>query len=309
MKKQSIVERIRKKVCKVEWTIAIRKRDNKLLFQENVSVSEREFMPIKNTFRYWKADPFLISFHGKRYLFFEMYDRLKRKGVLGFQELFENGALSKEKVCFEHPKHLSYPNVFIYRDSLYCIPESNQSGDLLLLKFNVEEEKFNVVKKLVTNYAVADTNILSDGDIYYLMTTPIKCGDNSSLLVLHELHKDGSINKDSGKVLVKDKSVARNGGNIIYLDGGKKIRVSQDCSKGYGTAINFLKILSIEDGIYREELIKKIFPYDINIKTKGRIDGIHTYNFDDRYEVIDFKRDNRFNIVEIIGYVYNLFYK
>ena len=50
-------------------------------------------------------------------------------------------------------------------------------------------------------------------------------------------------------------------------------------------------------------MIKKILPSDIKIKGVARIDGIHTYNSNGRYEVIDYKINQKFSLVEIIGFV------
>ena len=51
-----------------EWTMAIRKRGEKLLFEDGGA--EKEFVIIPNSIRYWCADPFLINKDGREYVFF-----------------------------------------------------------------------------------------------------------------------------------------------------------------------------------------------------------------------------------------------
>lgn len=62
-----------------EWHVVIRKRGGKTLYQGN----GEGFTPVSNDWRYWRADPFLFRHQNKDYLFVEMYDRWKRKGVIG----------------------------------------------------------------------------------------------------------------------------------------------------------------------------------------------------------------------------------
>lgn len=301
MKKQSIIERIKGRIFKVEWKLAIREKGNVLLFEPEGN--NKSFIPIANSLRYWKADPFLITFNGKRYLFFELYDRLKRKGLLGFMTISDDGRFSRTKVCYEIPTHLSYPHVFIENEELYCIPESSQSKRLVLLKFDTEKEYFSEYKVIADNYPVVDSTLLTSEAGRYMLTTPRCDNDNSSSLILHEIDDDYNIK--TGRIIMKDRSLSRNGGKIISLDDGSKVRVSQDCSNGYGGALNFSIIKSIGDDEYVENLFLKLYPSDLNIDTTDDVDGIHTYNQDDKYEVIDYKGDRVFNIVECIGFVLN----
>lgn len=79
-----------RKLSVPEWCCAVR-------FNQDGGTSilndtETEFTVIKDSYRYWTADPFLAEENGKYYLFFEVYDRLKRKGVLGYREITKNSA-------------------------------------------------------------------------------------------------------------------------------------------------------------------------------------------------------------------------
>jgi hypothetical protein len=53
-----------------EWIIAIRSKSDNLLFEDGGTL--KKFKLIKNTLRYWCADPFLVSHNNKDYVFFEM---------------------------------------------------------------------------------------------------------------------------------------------------------------------------------------------------------------------------------------------
>ena len=90
--------RIKDLIVKEEWNIAIRTKEDKLLFESGGC--EKPFKLLPNTLRYWAADPFIISKGDKDYLFFEMFDRFKSKGLIGLR-IIENGKIGKMQVVFE----------------------------------------------------------------------------------------------------------------------------------------------------------------------------------------------------------------
>ena len=76
-----------------EWVIAIRKNGGEKLYDGNCE----QFHLVKNNTRYWRADPFLFKHNGNNYLFAEMYDRKKKKGVIGAARI-NNGRVGRFKV-------------------------------------------------------------------------------------------------------------------------------------------------------------------------------------------------------------------
>lgn len=286
-----------KSLRRAEWTIAIRKRGESLLFEEGGL--NTPFTLIRNSYRFWKADPFLITYKGVHYLFFEYYDRFQRKGVLAFQKIEEDGSLSKEHICYELRTHLSYPYVFVENEQLYCIPESYQENKLLLLKFNETTEKFELDCVLIDNVAMVDTSIIEYAEERYLSTTPKLENDYKSQMNIYSWRKDCLPQLLYKNPLINDPSIARNGGKP-FLYKKKLYRISQDCSIYYGGGINILEIDLLDRAEYKEHLICKIKADEV--KVNGSIfDGIHTYNFDQNYEVIDCKRNSVFNFVEVLG--------
>ena len=293
----SIINIIKSRICKVEWWVAIREKKTGTLFFEN---DLTQFIPIPNSFRYWAADPFLIDFEGKTMLFVELYDRLKRKGLLGYMDI-TNGGKSRFKTVFETNCHLSYPMCFIKEGNLYVIPESNNIKQLLLLKWDKITEQFQEVKNFMKGYCLVDTNFISTDNGCYMLTTDVSLKDNVSTLSVFK-HVGGDFKASPKNPVIQDKSLARNGGMLIDYN-NKKYRVSQDCSNGYGSGLNLIQIDAISMDEYKETLIKKIFPSDIKINGVKRFDGIHTYNSNGRYEIIDYKINNKFSIGEILGFV------
>jgi hypothetical protein len=74
---------------------------------------------------------------------------------------------------------------------------------------------------------------------------------------------------------------ARPAGNI-FIKGGNIYRPSQDCSVRYGRALNFNQILVLSEEEYEEKQVSKVQP-----EWDNRLRGVHTYNFDNEFSIID----------------------
>lgn len=83
--------------------------------------------------------------------------------------------------------------------------------------------------------------------------------------------------------IVSDARIARPAGKILQHD-GKIYRVSQDCSNGYGYAVNFHEILELSKEGYLEQYSEKIEP----LWDRALI-GTHTFNTTHGFTIIDAK--------------------
>lgn len=61
------------------------------------------FRAIKNNLRYWVADPFVFERDGETYIFAELFDYLRRRGVIGYSKLKANGSFSSWKEIIVEP--------------------------------------------------------------------------------------------------------------------------------------------------------------------------------------------------------------
>lgn len=273
-----------------EWHVAIRKRSDSLLFEGNAAA----FLSVPNDGRYWRADPFLFSYKGEDYLFVEMYDRWKEKGVIGVSRI-RDGKCGRFRVCLELPWHLSYPCIIEEEGNIYMIPECSASGELWMyrcVRFPYRWEKAVCIAK----EAVADATPLTvDGKRYWFGTVldARNVCKNDNLAIC----KEGS--NAVFTALYRDQQTVRPAGHFIQTRNGW-VRPAQNCSKTYGGNLIFYQIdcLDMEQyserafcsaGAWAEEMEGK----DIRIQCQPTIGtsyaGVHTYNCNDRYEVIDFK--------------------
>ena len=88
------------------------------------------FRAIKNNLRYWVADPFVFERDGETYIFAELFDYLRRRGVIGYSKLKANGSFSSWKEIIVEPYHMSYPQIFEHDGEIYIVPETGSGHTL-----------------------------------------------------------------------------------------------------------------------------------------------------------------------------------
>lgn len=254
------------------WQIAYRTKENK------------KFVLVPNPSYAWAADPFLVEFRGRVYLFAELYlYKSERNGVIGYCE-YQNGCFGEWTVTMDRHWHLSYPNVFVHGDKLYMCPESHQRDDVSIYQLQEFPDQWKRVATLIDNEKYVDSTFFRYDNEDYLFTFKPSFHQYGGELYLYQI-KDSRINK--GQYITDNKMLARPGGNILYIN-GRHIRVSQDCSGGYGCGLVFSEIVSVWPK-YQERIIRRISVNDISPPHDKRYIGIHTYNTLNDIEVIDLK--------------------
>lgn len=246
---------------------------------------ESAFRLIPNPPYGWCADPFLVEYQGKLYLFAEIFlCYSERNGVIGYC-IYENGKFDAWKITMDRHWHLSYPNVFVYDDVLYMCPESYQRESVDVFRLVEFPDRWEKVHTFLENGKYVDTTFLEDeGDVYLFTFQPsfyqyggtlLQCQINGGKM--SEFH-----------TITEDRSMARPGGNFIRED-HRLIRVSQNSDHGYGYGLTFSEVTSLWPE-YREHKIREIYPKDIlTEESRVRYTGIHTYNKCHDLEVVDLK--------------------
>lgn len=271
------------------YAIAFRRRKGKALY-ENESYGDG-FILIKNTFRYWMADPFLIKYHGVNYLFAELYDKKHSKGVIGYAKLRGNRC-GRFHICLKEKYHLSYPCVF-YRDgNIYMIPETAGNNEATLYEASDFPKKWKKVKTVCGQACVDTTPFRYQNENYYFTTIVNEHSSDDNLFLINE--KSGEC-----KQLLKDNLCLRSAGNVIF-EKDNMIRPSQDDTV-YGDAVIFNRVVNFSVNSYEEIPFKRVL--SPNSETNGenicvsvlnntkniQFNGLHTYNINDDYEVIDLR--------------------
>lgn len=280
-----------------EWILAIRKRSGALLFEDGGA--ERSFNIIPNTGRYWAADPFLFKHDGKTYVFFEMYDRWKGRGLIGYREIFGDNSFSDMKEVLDCGHHLSYPNIFEHNGEIYFIPESYMANQIILYRAVRFPDKWEKCAVLVDDIIACDTTMI---DEEYMITLANNSTNTKTETLLFRNH-EGKWQRTLNNPVETNPAYARCGGKIFkYKD--RLIRPAQDGVGGYGMGVVFREILSYGEKEYKEQTLGKITIDDIKYNAERRYDGVHTYNFNDEYEIIDLKIAKAFHAISIVSRYY-----
>lgn len=249
--------------------------------------------------RYWYADPFVFEKDDVVYLFFEAFDLVQRKGKVGYCIFREDGSCSEPKIIIDEPFHLSFPNVFGYNGNVYIMPEMSGDYSLKLYQAISFPDKWEIADVVLPDVYACDSVLIEMGKKRYVLTNEmyhnVPHGQYASCWVKNYLYEVRGMNAiNHGTWVTEGDFGVRNAGKTFEED-DKMFRVGQDCrNRMYGKGLVMFKINSIEP--YKEEFLWNLTCEDIqnHIRRKDRKEllGVHTYNFSNHYEVIDFSYMN-----------------
>lgn len=260
------------KLYTIGWNIAIKNKN------------EKKYHVLKNNIGSWVADPFLVEKDNQLYIFGEMYEYRCHKGSICYSK-YDGKYFSRWKKIIDEPYHISFPNIEIDNKKMYMYPESSASNEFYRYKCIEFPNIWKKEKVYLNNVQICDTVFFTSEEKKYGLTYDIK--NEANLLELFEFNDKDEILSQKKKIITDDLRIARPGGKVIY-NGKEKIRVAQDCSDFYGKSLNFLKF-DIINNQYKEKIVKKMTIDDIEIDSKFKFHGLHTYNTSKNYEVIDVK--------------------
>lgn len=278
-----------------EWCCAVRFNTNgKTVFED----LDTPFTVLKNSRRYWCADPFLYVHNGQYFLFFEAYDRLKRKGVLGYRTISPLGC-GKIKVFYESTGHLSYPFLFEQDQQLYIMPESGADGELFLLRCKSFPDQW-IKERVLLHEQLADTTRLELPHGTFYLSEKVDDTRVFDRLDIYYEDAQGILQACETNPVKQDLSTARCAGSCFQRQGAW-IRPSQDCGETYGGKLNFNRIENLTTQSYSETCMKTVSVSDIHTNSDDVFSGIHTYNTCGSVEAIDLKLPSCFHLLNLIG--------
>lgn len=277
------------------YHVGLRKRNNDY-FWNSQEYRFLEHRP-KNK-RYWIADPFLFDYGGKTFLFYEAYDRVKRKGVIGYSVIESEGIITEPRIVLEEKHHLSFPYIFEHKGDIYMMPESADALSISVYQAISFPDEWKRIEILGDIYACDSVWMFRNHEIWKLVTSemfrPAPAG------IIHSCYVRNKSFALNGEITAVDKNRfeyigegdygIRNAGAYFY-DGDVQIRPGQNCTDGiYGKGLVFFSVDSVEP--YRETEIRSVSvaEMDKHLKRAGKEEliGVHTYNVSTFYEAVDF---------------------
>ena len=271
------------------WNVAFRKKCTGSIITDY----NTRFQIIKNNFRYWAADPFVVENDDKLYIFAELYDYILRRGILGYC-VINDRKISKWKPIIKEKYHLSYPCIIKDNNKWYIMPESGQANELSIYEAVDFPDQWNKKQVIRQNVKYADTTPLPGKENKQALTHCVDDPENPQLLLIDLKNnlKDIVVNAEPFH--------SRPAGHLFMIDDMliRPAQLSDDCGEGYGKGLIFLQCQIDDNNNYNETEIKTIKPKDLKFDRQIYLDGMHTYNASEHYEVIDIKT-RRFNLLNL----------
>lgn len=236
--------------------------------------SYTKMLPPKEVF--W-ADPHIVYENDHYYIFIEELPFAVDKGYLSVIEMDQKGQYSPPVKILEKAYHLSYPNVFQYKDHYYMIPETNENKTIELYRCTEFPHQWEFIMNLMEEVKAVDTTLHFQDDKWWLFTNMVENPGASSHEELFLFYTEDDFLTTNWtphplNPIVSDVKTARPAGKI-YIEDGKVYRPSQNCSHHYGYGINTHEITVLNTNNYQEHLVKSIEPsWDKNII------ATHTYS-------------------------------
>jgi hypothetical protein len=229
------------------------------------------------------ADPFLLEWNDRHFLFFEDYSFAAGRGRISYCEIYQDTSISPPALALERDYHLSYPFLLIADGELHMLPEMAEHSALELYHAPVFPGEFTRSCTLMDDFQALDPTIVHWQDRLWLFVNSCPTGSNVydglDLFWADELL--GPWHPHPMNPVVRDIGSARPAGAVFELD-GRLIRPAQDCSLRYGHQVVFNCIERLDLIGYREREIGRIGADWLpdNLAT-------HTYNRNRRFEVVD----------------------
>ncbi len=233
------------------------------------------------------ADPFLFRHQGRDWLFVEDYDYARGHADIAAIPWGEQGPAGPARTALRLPEHLSYPHVFAWNDAVYMVPEiGDAGGPVRLFRARNFPDEWELTAELLSGHLAVDATLHEHRGRWYLFANIAEAGgsENDELFLFHAETPLGPFAPHPQNPIVSDVRHARPAGRL-FMHAGRLIRPSQDCAGGYGRAVVFNEVLTLDPEDYRERSIGRLEPSPSHSRR-----GYHTYACLYDFEVVDFKQ-------------------
>ena len=280
------------------WCVALKRlrSPDEGLFDNNIG----QYRLLYPNIVYWYADPIVRKINGKYYVFTEAYNKWTGLGRIAVSEITGN-RIRSPRIVLKEPFHLSFPEVFEYKDSYYMIPETHSVSEFRFYKMGDDVTSWKLYSSFPTEYEFSDTVVYNDGKKLFLLTTEKMEADPfaNRLHLFRVLDFETPNDMSISEIALEQESGygydRRNGGSIVNW-GVQSFRVIQESAPGfYGKGIFLYKILRMDQDGYEEEktdISADLGSLNVRLSCIHKAVGVHTYGRCDDYEVIDIKTES-----------------
>jgi hypothetical protein len=235
------------------WSLGYGKSANypeKMTIDAN-AIYSIEQLKAQNDSTVFLADPFFVKEKDSFYLFFE-HKKTKATADIGLLTSVDGKNYEYRGTVLSQKFHLSYPQVFKYRNDFYMVPESKQSNAVLLYKAHRFPFDWRVCDTLVSDVQLVDPSVYLSDTLNIMVASDYAKNmyvyEADSLFGKWKLHK---------RPIALIGTESRAGGRFFADKKGLLLPV-QNFSKGYGFGVSLYRF-SFQDGNYRVRREKPFF--------------------------------------------------
>lgn len=231
------------------------------IFMDTLGRDEEPFEMPNDEF--W-ADPFLFDHKGQRYVFFENYSYLTKRGKISCGLLKEDKLVNVTDVLAVD-YHLSFPFIFEEEGDVFLMPESSENKRLEIYRAVDFPTKWELYTTAFEGEAVADAFFYNDNENQkwlFLNKQVSSASPMDSELYIYKVDsiRLKNLQSHAQNPVIIDSRTARNGG-ALFTHNGKLYRPSQRNIDGiYGRALNLNEILTLNINEYKESTAEVVKP-------------------------------------------------
>jgi hypothetical protein len=207
------------------------------------SIYSIEKLKAQNDSTVFLADPFFVKEKDTFYLFFE-HKKCRSNADVGLLTSTDGEEYQYRGTVLTQKFHLSYPQVFKYKNAFYMVPESKHANMVLLYKAHHFPFDWRICDTLIANVALVDPSIYLSDSLNILVATDYE--KNMYLYEADSLFGKWKLHKKKPIALIGTE--ARAGGRFFADKRGLVLPV-QNCTKGYGYGVSLYRF-SFHGGSY-----------------------------------------------------------
>jgi hypothetical protein len=198
------------------------------------------------------ADPFMLPFEGRWYMFFEVFNRRTNRGEIGLATSKDGARWRYARVVLAEPFHLSYPYVFEWAGERYMIPETGAAGAVRLYRARRFPEEWQLVGSLIQGERMVDASIVRVHDAWWMFVETSDPPRHDTLRLFRADQLEGLWREHPSSPIVSgNPRLARPAGRVV-VEGGRIVRFAQDCERDYGMAVRAFEIEELSVDRYAE---------------------------------------------------------
>lgn len=265
---------------------------------------------ITNTPNNYIADPFFIKEKDSFYLFVEQKGNDNADIALFTSANGKN--YNYKGIVLDEAYHISYPQVFKYKDEFYMLLETKQAGSVILYKAKNFPYDWEVEDTLLKNVELKDPSILLSEDLNLIVAV-----DDHLKQFMYSADSINGNWKEVKNYYQRLGNRTRPGGRFFNLNNTWYLPI-QDRTHGYGSGISLFKLVNSKKGLKLENEESSYLSSQTKIKWFNRgmhqldiqnVDGKQYMVYDgdrnvNNEHVYQLKRSFQFFLYDVYNYVF-----